>query len=77
MTRSERKLRTRIGRNLRNLRTLQALTLQKLADISGLHWRHIQKIEHGEVNITLRTVTRFADALKVDAGTFFYTSIEG
>jgi len=71
MTRSERKLRVRIGRNLRRLRTLHMFTQQKLAEISGLHWRHIQKIEKGEVNVTLQTITRCADALQVDAGALF------
>jgi hypothetical protein len=31
-----------------------------------MHWRHWQKIEAGEVNATLQTLVRIADALHVD-----------
>lgn len=31
-----------------------------------MHWRHWQKIEAGEVNATLHTLSRLCDALSVD-----------
>lgn len=31
-----------------------------------MHWRHWQKIEAAEVNITLLTLTRLGDALDLD-----------
>ena len=29
-------------------------------------WRHVQKIEAGEVNVTLRTLSKLATALSTD-----------
>jgi transcriptional regulator with XRE-family HTH domain len=71
MTRSERRLRVRIGNNLKTLRTSRRFTQRKLGEVSGLHWRHVQKIEKGEVNLTLHTLARCAEALQVDAAKFF------
>jgi transcriptional regulator with XRE-family HTH domain len=58
--------RQRIARNLARLRREQALTFEILAERSGLHWRHVQKIEHGDLNITILTLCRLADGLSVD-----------
>lgn len=56
----------RLGRNVRALRTLQNLTIKQAAARVEMHWRHWQKVETGEVNVTLRTFTQIAVALKVD-----------
>ena len=37
-----------------------------LAQQIGVGWRHLQKIEAGEVNLTLRTLCRCADVFGVD-----------
>lgn len=58
--------RERIASNLARLRTERALTFETLAERSGLHWRHVQKIEHGDLNITILTLSRLADGLSVD-----------
>ena len=31
-----------------------------------MHWRHWQKIEAGEVNVTIQTLVRLGDALDMD-----------
>jgi len=31
-----------------------------------MHWRHWQKIEAGEVNVTLQTLVRLGESLNVD-----------
>ena len=36
-----------------------------------MHWRLWQKIEAGDTNITLRTLSRVASALSVDARELF------
>lgn len=64
-------LQSRVGRNLRILRERQHLTQDNLACLAGLATRHLQKIEAGEVNVTLRTVAKLCVALKVDAVTLF------
>jgi transcriptional regulator with XRE-family HTH domain len=54
-----------LGVNVRALRTAALLTVQGAAKRAGLHWRHWQKIEAGEINATLLTLTRLAHALNV------------
>lgn len=58
----------RLGRNIRDRRLALHLGLESASErAGGVHWRHWQKIEAGEVNITLRTLTRIAAALEADA----------
>ena len=60
-------LRRRVAHNLARLRMEQRLTFEELGKLSGLHWRHLQKIEAGEVNVTIDTITRLARGLGVDS----------
>jgi hypothetical protein len=39
-----------------------------------MHWRHWQKIEAGELGVTLRTVARLIEALGTDIGALFRTT---
>ena len=59
-------LRRRFARNMRRLREEQGLTLEAAAELADLNWKHWQKIETGEVNATLKTMVRMANALDVD-----------
>ena len=59
-------IRQRIARNVARLRIDQGLTFEVLANRSGLHWRHVQKIEAGDSNITILTLSRLADGLSID-----------
>lgn len=56
-------LRRRLGFNVRALRTGLGLTLKRAAERAEMHWRHWQKVEAGETNITLFTLIRLAGAL--------------
>ncbi len=56
----------RLGHHARAARENAGLTLEEVAHRAGMHVRHWQKIEAGEVNATLRTLARVADALEVD-----------
>ena len=58
----------RLGRAVRSARQEIALTQEEIARRSGLGWRHIQKIEAGEVNPTLGTICKLAAAVGVDPG---------
>ena len=60
-------LRRRIALNLARLRSARGLTFEELGRRAGLHWRHLQKIEACDSNITLVTLARLADGLSVDA----------
>ena len=56
----------RLKRNVRTLRHAVNLTVEAAAARADVHWRHWQKIEAGEVNATLATITKVASALGVD-----------
>jgi transcriptional regulator with XRE-family HTH domain len=59
-------LRQRLSINVRALRNSAGLTLKRASEKAEMHWRHWQKIEAAEVNITLLTLTRLGDALDLD-----------
>jgi len=63
-----RELKKRLARNVARERHAQGLTCEELGRRSGLHWRHIQKVEAGDANITLLTIARLAQGLDVDVG---------
>jgi transcriptional regulator with XRE-family HTH domain len=56
----------RLRINVRVLRIATGLTLKKAAGRAGMHWRHWQRIEAGRINLTLMTLGRLAEALRVD-----------
>ncbi len=55
-----------LARNVRHRRERKGLTLQAAAVRGGMHWRHWQKVESGEVNATIKTLVRLGTALDVD-----------
>lgn len=57
----------RIGKNISKIRKEKKITQEKAAELSGsLSTRHWQYLEKGEVNCTVKTLTKVARALKVD-----------
>jgi transcriptional regulator with XRE-family HTH domain len=54
------------GMKLRGLRERQALSLRELADISGVNYNAIWRIEVGRTGAQPRTVRRLAEALGVE-----------
>ncbi len=60
-------LRRRVGFNIRALRSERGLTLLEAAERAEIYWRKWQKIEEGEVNLTVDTLEQIAEALEVDA----------
>ena len=59
------RLRRLLSRSVRRRRERMNLTLETASQRSGVHWRHWQKIEAAEVNVTLETLARVAKALDV------------
>lgn len=59
----EKALRRKLASNVRRIREDRGLTLEEAGHRAGMHWRHWQKIEAGEVNATLRTLSRVAVVL--------------
>jgi transcriptional regulator with XRE-family HTH domain len=52
------------GANVRRERTAQGMTQEKLAELSDLALRNIQRVEAGEINILITTAARIRKALK-------------
>lgn len=77
MARSEAKvlsaeaLQARFGRALSAARKAKGMTQEEVANLAGVGWRHIQKIEAGQVNTTLRTICQVANALEIDPHLLF------
>lgn len=63
--------RRRIAVSIRRLRSIRGLSQEALAQRSSLSPRHLQKMEAGEVNVTIESLSRVADALSVDISELF------
>ena len=53
-----------VGQNVYRLRMKKGMTQTELADFTDLSKRYIQKIEHGEANITIEVVEKLARIFK-------------
>lgn len=56
---------------LRALRQDQDLTLEAAAEQMDLDWKHLQKIEAGQLNVTLVTLVRIAKGLETSLSDLF------
>ena len=56
----------RFGRSVRTMRRAMDITQFELADRAGLNRTYLVRIESGEMNITLNTAQKIADALQTD-----------
>ena len=68
VTPAEKKLRKLLAKNVRALRESRAWTLEEAAGRTDMHWRHWQKIEAGEVSVTLRTLAKLIEVFGTNAG---------
>jgi len=55
-----------VGRNLREYRQARGLSQEAFADVLGVHRTYMGAVERGERNLTLRSVERIAQRLKVE-----------
>ncbi len=55
-----------VGRRVAELRAAQGLTQAALAERIGIGAKHLQRIELGELNLTLVSLARIAAALEVE-----------
>jgi transcriptional regulator with XRE-family HTH domain len=63
MSSSLEKARTRFAQGIRKRRAALKRTQEEIAEAAGLSPRHYQKLEAAELNMTLATMCRVADAL--------------
>lgn len=66
LTKEQRQLRLRLGRNILAIRKDKKWTQEEAAHRIGLHFRHLQKLEYGEANVTLDTVAKLSKGFAVD-----------
>ena len=57
-----------LSANVSRLRERNGWTQQEAAEAMGLDVKHLQKLEYGELNPSLRTLVRVASALGVSVG---------
>lgn len=55
-----------IGKNIRMEREKAMLTQEQMAELNGIDYKYYQKIEYGEVNITIRTLYKICEKLKIN-----------
>jgi XRE family transcriptional regulator, aerobic/anaerobic benzoate catabolism transcriptional regulator len=60
-----------LGQRLLALRTNRQLTQEDAAALAGITWRHLQRLEIGESNVTLLTLVRIAKAYDVSIADLF------
>jgi DNA-binding XRE family transcriptional regulator len=72
---AEQTLRERLRVNLRAARRAAGMSQKVAAQRGGIHWRHWQKIEAGEVNVSLQTVAAMTVALQLDVSALFAASV--
>lgn len=60
-------LQVTVGRNIRIARLSAGLTLRQVAELSGILFQYVYKIENGEKNLTLSTIDNLAKVLNVRA----------
>ncbi|MCC6837314.1 MAG: helix-turn-helix transcriptional regulator [Bacteroidia bacterium] len=58
-------LRKIIGKNVRKARLNRKITQEKAAEVTGFHYKYYQRIEAGDVNLTLDSLEAISLALKV------------
>lgn len=55
-----------VGRSLRRYRQERGLSQEAFADLVGVHRTYMGGLERGERNLTLRSLERIAELIKVD-----------
>jgi transcriptional regulator with XRE-family HTH domain len=62
------RIKTEFGKLLKELRLKKGLTQEKLAELSGIDYKHIQALEYGKYNPSLDKVFKIAGALEIEPG---------
>lgn len=65
-SRQDKKIIKDFARDLRSMRKRANLTQEELSYRAGLSSNYIARLERGEINITLTTLTKLAKAFKIN-----------
>jgi len=60
-----------VGINIKKCRERSGMTQEKLAEKAGFNYKFYQRVESKRANLTLRTISRISEALKVHPSLFF------
>ena len=60
-----------VGSNVRAIRVSKGLSMEQVANEANIEYRQLGRIERGEVNTTITSLLKIADALKVGINDFF------
>lgn len=55
-----------IGKNIQNQRLIQGYTQETFAELMGVSWSYVSKIEAGILNLSLRKILEIADYLNIE-----------
>ena len=64
-------MRKRLGERIKELRKSADLTQEELGEKAELSYKYIGEVERGQVNVSLDSIVRIADALGVKIGDIF------
>ena len=64
-------VRKKLGERIRDLRKSMEFTQEKLGEKAGLSYKFIGELERGQVNVSLDSLVKIAEALKVKVGDLF------
>ena len=59
------------GKRVRELRTAKGLSMEKLAELAGIEYSQVSRIEFGQINTTISTAHVVAQGLGVGIGELF------
>ena len=55
-----------IGKNIQNQRLIQGYTQETFAELMGVSWSYVSKIEAGILNLSLGKILEIADYLNIE-----------
>lgn len=58
-------LRKRVSNNIKQLRAKRGFTQEEAAERSNVHYKYYQRVEAGDVNLTLDSIEKIAKAFGV------------
>ena len=64
-------VRRKLGERIRELRKLAGITQEKFGAKAGLSYKFIGELERGQVNVSLDSIVKIAEALGVKVGDLF------
>lgn len=62
---------SRIGKRVKEARVYSGLTQEKLAELSGVSWSFISRLECGNANASVSTLLKIASALDIGIDVLF------